>query len=133
MILSSVAGLNLEKVVDASRLQLVFPVYFCFLNCLRQMNTALIINELELLPAAEQQSVFDYISFLRWKIDGEVEEDEPAMPVENWGGMVTDEECDLSEEQCVELDRRWAEYEANPESAVSWETLKEQLHARYGL
>ena len=33
----------------------------------------------------------------------------------------------LSDEQCAELDRRWAEHQANPESAIPWADVRAKL------
>jgi putative addiction module component (TIGR02574 family) len=42
------------------------------------------------------------------------------------------EELDLTPEQMQELDRRMAEHERDPSSAVSWEEARERLRARFG-
>jgi putative addiction module component (TIGR02574 family) len=36
-------------------------------------------------------------------------------------------ELELSPEQKAELDRRWAEHLANPESAIPWEEVRRKL------
>ena len=36
-------------------------------------------------------------------------------------------ELDLSSDQKAELDRRWAEHLANPESAIPWEEVRRRL------
>ena len=36
-------------------------------------------------------------------------------------------EFELSDEQRVELDRRWAEHMADPESAVPWSVVEQRL------
>jgi putative addiction module component (TIGR02574 family) len=36
-------------------------------------------------------------------------------------------ELDLNSDQKAELDRRWAEHLANPESAISWEEVRRKL------
>ncbi len=36
-------------------------------------------------------------------------------------------ELELSPEQKAELDRRWAEHLANPESAIPWEDVRRKL------
>ena len=38
-----------------------------------------------------------------------------------------DAEFELSEEDTVELDRRWAEHVAHPESAIPWSELRQKL------
>lgn len=44
----------------------------------------------------------------------------------------TDREAEvaLTDEQKAELDRRWAEYVANPGAAVPWETARQRLRNR---
>jgi putative addiction module component (TIGR02574 family) len=37
----------------------------------------------------------------------------------------------LSDELCAELDRRVAEHEADPSSALTWEDVRKELWARY--
>jgi putative addiction module component (TIGR02574 family) len=47
-----------------------------------------------------------------------------------WDSLTNEErdaELELSPEQRVELDRRWAEHLANPESAVPWEDVRRKL------
>ena len=38
-----------------------------------------------------------------------------------------EETLQLSEAQCVELDRRWREHIENPESALSWADIRSKL------
>ncbi len=38
-------------------------------------------------------------------------------------------ELELSSDQKAELDRRWAEHLANPESAVPWEEVRRKLRS----
>lgn len=38
----------------------------------------------------------------------------------------------ISEELGRELDRRWAEHEANPKEGVPWEQVKAKIYARWG-
>ncbi len=49
-----------------------------------------------------------------------------------WNSISPDEFPPLTEEQQAELDRRLAEYEANPEQALPWEEVYARLQARYG-
>jgi putative addiction module component (TIGR02574 family) len=42
------------------------------------------------------------------------------------------EEFDLTPEQMQELDRRMAEHERDPSSAIPWEEVRERLRARFG-
>jgi putative addiction module component (TIGR02574 family) len=39
-------------------------------------------------------------------------------------------ELGLTDEQAVELDRRWAEHLANPDSAVPWSEVRRKLVSR---
>ena len=41
-----------------------------------------------------------------------------------------EEELVLTEEQAAELDRRWAEHLANPDSAVPWSDVRRKLLRR---
>ena len=41
-----------------------------------------------------------------------------------------EEELVLTEEQAAELDRRWAEHLANPDSAVPWSEVRRKLMRR---
>jgi putative addiction module component (TIGR02574 family) len=51
-----------------------------------------------------------------------------------WWNSLTDAEreahAELTDELKAELDRRWAEHLAHPESAISWEELKRRLRNR---
>jgi putative addiction module component (TIGR02574 family) len=51
-----------------------------------------------------------------------------------WWNSLTDAEREahavLTDEQKAELDRRWAEHLADPDSAISWEELKRRLRDR---
>jgi putative addiction module component (TIGR02574 family) len=40
------------------------------------------------------------------------------------------QELDLSEEEAAELDRRWAEHLANPDSVVPWSEVRHKLLKR---
>ena len=42
-----------------------------------------------------------------------------------------DEDCAMTPEQMAEIDRRIAEHERDPSSAVPWEEVKERLLARF--
>ena len=39
---------------------------------------------------------------------------------------------DLTREQAAELDRRLAEFEANPHEGIPWEQVKAELNERFG-
>ena len=51
-----------------------------------------------------------------------------------WWNNLTDAEREahavLTDEQKAELDRRWVEHLADPDSAISWEELKRRLRDR---
>ena len=56
---------------------------------------------------------------------------------ELWESIIPDLEADpdllpLSEEQVQELERRLAEHERYPDSAVPWEEVRSRLRARFG-
>lgn len=48
---------------------------------------------------------------------------------ESLSGTERDAAFTLSDEQRAELDRRWAEHRANPDSAVSWTDVRAKLLA----
>lgn len=51
-----------------------------------------------------------------------------------WWNSLTEEEQEaafvLTDEQKAELDRRWAEHLADPDSAIPWETVRQRLRER---
>lgn len=51
-----------------------------------------------------------------------------------WWNSLTEAEQEaafvLTDEQKAELDRRWAEHEADPDSAIPWEVVKRKLKDR---
>jgi putative addiction module component (TIGR02574 family) len=50
-----------------------------------------------------------------------------------WDSIAADPEAlPLTEAQKAELDRRLAEHEADPDSAVPWEEVRERLYKKYG-
>lgn len=52
--------------------------------------------------------------------------------LELWGYLAPDEDdFSVSHAQERELNRRWAAYEADPDSAVPWDELREQLSRRF--
>ena len=52
---------------------------------------------------------------------------------EIWNSIAEDTETlPLTAEQRAELDRRWAEHEADPSTAVSWEEVRDELYGRVG-
>jgi putative addiction module component (TIGR02574 family) len=44
----------------------------------------------------------------------------------------TADDFELTDEQKAELDRRLAEHERDPGSAIPWEVVRERLRAKYG-
>jgi putative addiction module component (TIGR02574 family) len=47
-----------------------------------------------------------------------------------WESLIDQEresELEMSSDQKAELDRRWAEHLANPESAIPWEEVRRKL------
>lgn len=81
------------------------------------MNKALLINEIESLPLELQEQVADFVAFLKFK---------SLRPPQA-------EDLEFSEEELAELDRRWAEYEAEPESTVNADNFKTIVKSDYGL
>ena len=56
---------------------------------------------------------------------------------ELWDSIIPEAEADpdllpLSEEQIQELERRLAEHERDPGSAIPWEEVRDRLRARFG-
>jgi putative addiction module component (TIGR02574 family) len=49
---------------------------------------------------------------------------------ESLSDTAREEELVLTEEQAAELDRRWAEHLANPDSAVPWSEVRRKLLRR---
>ena len=50
-----------------------------------------------------------------------------------WDSIAADAEAyPLTEAQKAELDRRLAEHEADPDSAIPWEEVRERLYKKYG-
>jgi len=54
-----------------------------------------------------------------------------------WESIIPEAEADpdllpLTEEQVAELERRLAEHERDPSSAVPWEEVRARLRARFG-
>ncbi|MEJ0077853.1 MAG: addiction module protein [Alphaproteobacteria bacterium] len=43
-----------------------------------------------------------------------------------------DDEFELTDEQKAEIERRMAEHERDPGSAIPWEIVREELRAKYG-
>lgn len=50
-----------------------------------------------------------------------------------WDSIAADTDAfPLTEAQKAELDRRLAEHEADPDSAIPWEEVRERLYKKYG-
>jgi hypothetical protein len=81
------------------------------------MNKALLLNEIESLPLDLQKQVADFVAFLKFK---------SLRPPQA-------EDLEFSEEELAELDRRWEEYEAEPESAMDAVDFKSKVKAEYGV
>jgi putative addiction module component (TIGR02574 family) len=43
-----------------------------------------------------------------------------------------DDDFELTEEQKAEIERRMAEHERDPSSAIPWDVVREELRAKYG-
>jgi putative addiction module component (TIGR02574 family) len=53
------------------------------------------------------------------------------LAVELWESIAPDEFPPLTDEQKLEIDRRWAAHQKNPERASPWEAVRARLWARY--
>lgn len=50
-----------------------------------------------------------------------------------WNSIAEDAKTfPLTDEQRAELDRRWAEHERDPSSAIPWDQLRSELYGRGG-
>jgi len=81
------------------------------------MNKAFLINEIESLPLDLQKQVADFVTFLKFK---------------NLRASQA-EDLEFSEEELAELDRRWEEYETEPNSAMEAGNFKTLMKSEYGL
>jgi predicted 3-demethylubiquinone-9 3-methyltransferase (glyoxalase superfamily) len=81
------------------------------------MNKAVLFNEIESLPVELQKQVADFVAFLKLK----------NLRHKQAGDF------EFSEEELAELDRRWEEYEAEPESAMEAGEFKNWVKAKYGV
>lgn len=65
-------------------------------------------------------------------LDGLSVEDRLALIEQLWESLSSSSaELPLTQAQRDELDRRLADYHANPEEGVSWDELKQSLDARF--
>jgi putative addiction module component (TIGR02574 family) len=57
--------------------------------------------------------------------------DRAELAISLWASLTDNErdaEFELREEDLAELDRRWSEHVAHPESAIPWSELQRKLH-----
>jgi putative addiction module component (TIGR02574 family) len=50
-----------------------------------------------------------------------------------WDSIDEREATPLTEEQIREVEQRLAEHDADPESAIPWQEVRERLRSRYGV
>lgn len=81
------------------------------------MNKTLLFKEIESLPLDLQKQVADFVAFLKLK----------------YARHSDLRELEFTDEELDELDRRWEEYEAEPESATDAEDLKLWVKSNYGV
>ncbi|HYR59020.1 MAG TPA: addiction module protein [Chthoniobacteraceae bacterium] len=56
-----------------------------------------------------------------------------ALMNEIWESLTAEGyEPDVTPEEAAELERRWQEHLAHPESAIPWEQVKAELEAKFG-
>lgn len=77
------------------------------------MNKSLLLDELMQLSPADRRDIAETL----WE---SVDPNDPAL---------ADDLAPLTEEQMREIDRRIAEHERNPGSAIPWEEVKARLQA----
>lgn len=87
----------------------VNPLYFSFKTRTASMNKALLKELVEELTPEERLQLAEDL----------------------WDSVASSEEPPLTDEQKRELDRRWAEYQKNPERGAPWEEVRARLWARY--
>ena len=80
------------------------------------MNKVLLFNEIETLPLDLQKQVADFVAFLKLRYLRQQAED-----------------FELTEAELSELERRWEEYEAEPDAAVEIADFKQWVTERYGV
>ena len=81
------------------------------------MNKVLLFNQIEALPAELQQQVAEFVAFLQFKHFRQRQVDE----------------LEFSEEDLLELDRCWEEYQSVPESAMEVGDFKNWVKTQYGV
>ncbi len=81
------------------------------------MNKALLFKEIESLPLDVQKQVADFVAFLKLKYARRPEA----------------KDLEFTDEELAELERRWEEYEAEPESATDADDFKVWVKSNYGV
>lgn len=81
------------------------------------MNKTLLFKEIESLPLDLQKQVADFVAFLKLKYSRRPEA----------GNL------EFTDEELEELDRRWQEYEVEPESVTDAEDFKTWVKSNYGV
>ncbi len=81
------------------------------------MNKALLFKEIESLPVGLQKQVADFVAFLKLK----------------YSRPEASADIEFTEDELAELDRRWEEYEAEPESASGVPEVKTWIRSTYGV
>lgn len=81
------------------------------------MDKTLLLKEIESLPVELQKQVADFVAFLKLKY---LRHDQA-------------ENFEFTEEELAELDRRWEEYEAEPESAGEASEFRTWVKSSYGV
>ena len=81
------------------------------------MNKTLLFNDIESLPLDLQQQVADFVSFLKVK----------------YLRQKSDEDLTFTDGELAELDRRWQEFESDPDGATEIRDFKKQVRERYGV
>ena len=72
------------------------------LSKIESMTASLLFHQIESLPEELRQQVADFVAFLQFRRLGK------QLP----------DDFDLTDEELDELDNRWAEYQAQPDSAT---------------
>jgi hypothetical protein len=80
------------------------------------MNKVLLFNEIDALPLDLQKQVADFVAFLKLKYLRQQAED-----------------FELTDEELEELERRWEEYDAQPDTAIDVADFKKWMTAQYGI
>lgn len=81
------------------------------------MNKTLLFNEIESLPLELQKQVAEFVAFLKFKSLRRSQA----------------EDLEFTEEELAELDLRWEDYQAEPESAVDASEFRKIVKSEYGV